>query len=216
VVAWGLSPAGPTPSGVIAIAAGNLDSLVLKSDGTVVAWGNNSYGQTSVPAALQSPATAHVSAIAAGDLHSLALKSDGTVVAWGYNGSGETNVPAGLSGVTAIAAGWYHNLALEPAAATHLTVVTVNPYVAGAAHSVTVTAKDAYGNTATGYRGTIHFTSSDPAAVLPAIYTFTGGDAGVHKFPFALTLKTAGTQWVRATDTFSATITGVQSGIVVS
>ena len=47
-----------------------------------------------------------MTAIAAGDFHSVALRSDGTVVAWGYNGSGQTNVPAGLSGVTAIAAGF--------------------------------------------------------------------------------------------------------------
>jgi hypothetical protein len=91
---------------------------------------------------------------------------------------------------------------------------------AGAAHSVTVTALDAYGNVATGYRGTVHFTSSDTKAGLPADYTFTGADAGVHVFPKtvspALTLKTAGSQWVRATDKVTATITGVQSGIVVS
>jgi len=35
---------------------------------------------------------------------------------------GQTNVPAGLSGVTAITAGGFHGLALEPSAATTLTV----------------------------------------------------------------------------------------------
>lgn len=42
----------------------------------------------------------------------LALKSDGTVVAWGFNGVGQRNVPTGLSGVTAIAAGDSHSVAL--------------------------------------------------------------------------------------------------------
>ena len=65
-------------SGVTAIAAGLDHSLALKSDGTVVAWGYNTSGQTNVPAGLSG-----VIAIAAGDTHSLALKSDGTVVAWG-------------------------------------------------------------------------------------------------------------------------------------
>ncbi len=77
--------------------------------GSVVAWGNNSYGQASVPVT----ATRDVTAIAGGDGHSVALKSDGTVVAWGSNFSGQTNVPAGLSGVTAVAAGWYSSLALK-------------------------------------------------------------------------------------------------------
>lgn len=57
------------------IAAGILHSLALKSDGTVVGWGNGSGG--TIPPGLES-----VVSIAAGD-HSLALKSDGTVVAWG-------------------------------------------------------------------------------------------------------------------------------------
>ncbi len=61
-----------------------------------------------------------------------------------------------------------------------------NPTTAGAAHNVTVTAYDAFGNTATGYTGTVHFTSSDIQAVLPANYTFTGGDAGVHVFSVTL------------------------------
>ena len=42
-------------------------------------------------------------------------RSDGTVVAWGYNAQGQTAIPAGLSGVSLIAAGGYHSLALEPA-----------------------------------------------------------------------------------------------------
>ena len=47
----------------------------------------------------------------------------------------------------------------------------------GTPFSVTVTALDQYGNVATGYTGTVHFTSSDGQAVLPANYTFTAGDA---------------------------------------
>ncbi|MGD0863440.1 MAG: S53 family peptidase, partial [Candidatus Limnocylindrales bacterium] len=65
-----------------------------------------------------------------------------------------------------------------------------SPTVAGTAHNLTVTARDAYGNTVAGYRGTVHFSSTDPAAVLPADYTFTAADNGVHVF--SVTLKTAG------------------------
>jgi hypothetical protein len=105
---------------------------------------------------------------------------------------------------------------VTPAAATHFTVSTANPYVAGAGHTVTVTALDAYGNTASGYLGKIHFTSTDPAAVLPADYTFVAADKGVHAFSGGLTLKTAGSRSVTATDKASASIAGSQTGIAVS
>ena len=66
-----------------------------------------------------------------------------------------------------------------------------SPTNAGLAGSFTLTARDAFGNLATGYTGTVHFTSSDGIASLPANYTFTSADAGVHTFN--ATLKTAGT-----------------------
>jgi len=72
---------------------------------------------------------------------------------------------------------------------------------------------DAYGNRVSGYTGTIHFTSTDTKAKLPANYTFKAADAGTHVF--SVTLKTAGTQSVTATDTVTKTIKGSQIGIVV-
>jgi alpha-tubulin suppressor-like RCC1 family protein len=81
--------------------------LALRSNGTVVAWGYNSSGETTVPAGLS-----NVVAIAAGWQHSLAAKADGTVVAWGNTNSGRCSVPAGLSNVIDVAAGPYHSLAL--------------------------------------------------------------------------------------------------------
>src|SRR5437660_9164721 len=82
--------------------------MTVASNGTVVAWGGNAFGQTTVPAGLS-----NVIAIAAGDHHNLALKSDRTVVAWGWNEYGQISVPAGLSNVTALAGGWGHSLALK-------------------------------------------------------------------------------------------------------
>src|SRR5439155_22712740 len=79
---------------------------------------------------------------------------------------------------------------------------------AGTAFSITVTAKDAYGNTATGYRGTLHFTSSDGQATLPANYTFTAADSGSHAFTNGVTLRTTGNQTVTVTDTVTGSITG--------
>ena len=105
--------------------------------------------------------------------------------------------------------GW--NITSADATATHLSVSTYNPYVAGATHSVTVKALDANGDVATGYTGTIHFTSSDGQSTRPADYTFNTTDQGVHAFTAALVLRTAGSQWVRATDKVTASITGSQT-----
>src|SRR5207247_4786066 len=71
-------------------------------------------------------------------------------------------------------------------------------------------------NTAKSYTGTVHFTSSDGAAVLPANYSFVGGDNGVHTFTNLTTLKTSGNQTVTGTDTVTGSITGTSGTIAVS
>jgi hypothetical protein len=105
-------------------------------------------------------------------------------------------------------------IAVSPAAAKTLTVSGFpSPVTAGQAGTFTVTAVDPYGNTATGYTGTVHFTSSDTKASLPANYTFQASDAGVHTF--SATLKTAGTQSITVQDTATG-ISQSQTGIVVN
>ncbi len=94
--------------GVKAIAAGGGHSLVLKTNGVVLGWGDNSFGQATPPAGLN-----QVVAIAAGHNHSLALRTDGSVVAWGDNSLEQTNVPPEATNVIKIAAGAAHNLALR-------------------------------------------------------------------------------------------------------
>jgi hypothetical protein len=87
-----------------------------------------------------------------------------------------------------------------------------SPSVPGTAQTLTLTAKTPTGETATAYRGTVHFTSSDPAAILPSDYTFTAADAGVQTF--SVTLETAGIQSVTATDKADGSIAGTQSASV--
>jgi hypothetical protein len=92
-----------------------------------------------------------------------------------------------------------------------------SPTQAGVAHNLTVTAKDAYGNTITGYSGTVHFTSTGGSADFPDLfadndgtplsgnsYTFVADDAGTHVFN--VTLFKAGTaRSITVTDSSIAT-----------
>ena len=88
----------------------------LASQTKIIAWGDNTYGQTDVPTGLT-----NVVAIAQGGMHVLALNSDGTVTAWGYNYTwttpvtyeGQATPPPGLSNVVAISAGYDSSLALK-------------------------------------------------------------------------------------------------------
>ena len=120
-----------------------------------------------------------------------------------------------LGGGTALAA-IHHTSTATSLALTAPTQATSNfPF------SFTVTAKDSLNNTVTGYTGTVHFTSSDSGASLPADYTFTSGDAGVHTFWATLTVGVTGstnlpaTVSLTATDTVTSPITGTASVTVL-
>lgn len=101
-------------------------NLVLKSDGSVLAWGENKSGQvgdgtTTFRNKPVKIALADVVSLSAGGAHSLALKADGTVWSWGSNtsnqlGHSSSSTPAqvsNLTDITAIAAGGFHSLALK-------------------------------------------------------------------------------------------------------
>jgi hypothetical protein len=66
--------------------------------GAAAAWGQSTYGVTTIPEAFFGARQ-----LAAGCDHALALSHDGTVFAWGFNSTGQCNVPASLTDVAAIA-----------------------------------------------------------------------------------------------------------------
>jgi hypothetical protein len=94
--------------------------------------------------------------------------------------------------------------------ATHFSVITPANDTAGTSFTFTVNALDASNNVATGYSGTVHFTSTDSQAVLPANSTLTNGTA-----TFSATLKTIGGQTITATDSVTASIAGISLSINV-
>jgi hypothetical protein len=87
----------------------------------------------------------------------------------------------------------------EAYCANHFNVTAPATATSGSSFSMTVTVQTGAGATVTGYLGTVHFTSSDGTAVLPANYTFVGGDNGTHTFAGVI-LNTAGNQTVTVTD----------------
>jgi hypothetical protein len=110
---------------------------------------------------------------------------------------------------TSSIAGSQSGITVTAAVATRLAISAPANVSLGVAFSVTVTARDAYGNIATGYLGTIRFTSSDNKAILPSNYTFVASDAGVHTF--LVTFMSSGTQTLTATDTHTGSIKGSAS-----
>ncbi|RKH01016.1 RCC1 domain-containing protein [Corallococcus carmarthensis] len=132
MVLAGGTPCTSSPRRVAWIAAGGAHSLVVRQDGTAVAWGNNAYGQLGdgtnadrlIPVPVPVQDLTGATALSATAYHTLALQQDGTVWGWGYNDSGQLGdaldvvrvTPAqlpGLTGITALASGTYHSLALQ-------------------------------------------------------------------------------------------------------
>ncbi len=111
------------------------------------------------------------------------------------------------SGITGSETG----ITVTPSTVTYFTVSNGAGEVAGGVEPESVTAYDQYGNVATGYAGTVHITSSDPQAVIPSDATLTNGVG-----TFDVTLKTAGSQSITATDTVAPAITGSQTGLEVT
>ncbi len=110
-------------------------------------------------------------------------------------------------------------LAVEPLeprdapSATQYVLSGISYATAGSAASLTVQAVDGQGVIDPYYTGTIHFSSTDRQAGLPADYAFTLADGGQHVFN--VTLDTAGSQSVTGTDTALPSFQGTLGGVPV-
>ncbi len=113
---------------------------------------------------------------------------------------------AAMAGLVALSCG-------SPAA--NLEISAPSSAIVGSPFTVTVTAM-VDGRRDTIFNSPIHFTSSDSAAVLPADYAFTTADAGSHAFTNGVTLMTAGSQSMTATDIIAPSITATGSVAVTA
>jgi probable HAF family extracellular repeat protein len=101
-------------------------------------------------------------------------------------------------------------ISVGSAAPTHFSVDAPHGANPGHAINFSVSALDAANNVAPMYSGTIHFTSTDPQASLPANSTLSNGTGS-----FSATLSTIGSQTITATDTANASLTGTSNSINV-
>jgi alpha-tubulin suppressor-like RCC1 family protein len=75
--------AGKAPSSNVAqLCWGELHGLSLLQNGQVAAWGDNTFGQTTLPPALANGSPVHAVRIACGSNFSLALLSNGSLIGW--------------------------------------------------------------------------------------------------------------------------------------
>ena len=88
------------------MAAGANHVVAIKNDGTVVAAGDNNYGQCNVAS------WSDIKTVSAGDEHTVGLKADGTVVATGNNNKGQCNV-SGWSDIISVSAASCYTLGLK-------------------------------------------------------------------------------------------------------
>ena len=104
------------------------------------------------------------------------------------------------------------------AAAANLSLTVPSSAVANKPFNATVVLTDRFGNVATGYRGTVSFSTSDVVAAqlggMPANYSFTAADAGTHTF--SVTLVTPPSQTITVADTSNGSLSATSPPIAVS
>jgi len=122
-----ISSRSPT-NDIIMLASGGEHNLVLREDGTLWAWGGNSFGQLGNGTFIDSERPIYIMSnieyIAAGMYFSVAIDNENNLWAWGHNfwgqlGNGDTsrrthNIPVKtVENITSIATGYAHVLALN-------------------------------------------------------------------------------------------------------
>jgi alpha-tubulin suppressor-like RCC1 family protein len=155
--------------GISQLGVGYVHNIVRKSDGTLLSWGNNFYGQLgrstpqandalAAPVVINGVAFSNVQNIAVGTGHNLVIRTDGSIWSWGYNEYGNLGLGRDAFGVSqitpqripnlgaarAIAAGYAHSIAIaRRTVGSALVVQTSTEFKSGASwassNSITLT-----------------------------------------------------------------------------
>ena len=211
----GVAPGGLTgTSGTIAVTAGAAIALVVSAPATVAA--GTSFNVTVTARDAFGNTTSYAPTVTLSSTDPQASGMGAKTLIGGTVSFATTNQTAGTQRITATGSGTppisgFADVTVIAASATHLVVTTPSTATAGTAFTYAVIAKDQYNNLAPTYSGTVHFTSTDGQAILPGDSTLANG-AGA----FQATLKTTGTFTISATDTATASISGVSGGITVA
>ena len=195
-----------TGTALLTIAHGGLSYLVLSPDSTTIT-ADHSQAYT-----VEGFDASHN--LIPGDQTSFTeLTIDGTGVCENVTAKSCTSTKPGTFKVTGTIGSAHGSATLIVAvgAATHFDVTSFPGGLAPISGSVDVTALDQWNNTVTNYTGTVKITSSDGGAVKPANSILPNGVG-----TFAVTLITAGSQTITATDTVGTSITGHSVAIAVT
>jgi alpha-tubulin suppressor-like RCC1 family protein len=112
VTRWGYGNAHLSGSDFVAVSAGALHVIGLRSDGSLVAAAEDSFGDFYGQVTATPSGTGFV-AVAGGGFHNVAIRADGSLVSWGFDDYGQVSgTPSGTDYV-AVAAGRFHNIALR-------------------------------------------------------------------------------------------------------
>jgi hypothetical protein len=190
------TPSSITAGNVVTLTVTALDQFNNASTGYT---GTVSFTSTDTGASTKLPSASGLTSGVGAFSATLTISGNQTITASDNNTSGVTGSISGTSNTITVAA----------ARATHFVVSAPAAATAGTAISFTVAAEDQFNNTATGYTGTVSFTSTDTNAStkLPASTPLTAG-AGT----FSATLTTAGTKTITATDNNTSGVTGTITG----
>jgi len=88
----------------ISVDAGESHTCGMTTDGSVLCWGRNNYGQSSPPSGT-------FTQVSAGGWHSCGVKINGSVVCWGNNGENRATPPSGT--FTQVSAGAWHSCGVK-------------------------------------------------------------------------------------------------------